>query len=163
MRYPLLCLALLFNLFACVAFAQDDAVAKNLDAAKDRYDKALREWYTSVSNWLDQREEAARKESNNKTAELIKLDRQAFLDKDETPESLPNPLKQDISDARKTLIAAYETAIKEYTKASKDTEATAVEKELAAFKAKIAVSNGDPSVASSTQPRRLTSPKWKSI
>lgn len=107
----------------------DDPIKEKLKEAKATFaankEKSL--------SYFDEREQQARAKGNKKLVDQIKADRKAFQESCELPKGAPAKLKKRLDDDRRTLEAAYQTAIKEYTKVNKDAEAAAVEKELASF------------------------------
>ncbi len=118
----------------CVAFADDkDPVKEKLFAAKVAYDAEMTNFRTLVREWLDEREDAARKDGNKAIVDQIKAERKTFDDNGELPKGLPSNIQQKSAQARKTIEAAYSQAVKDYTKAKKDTEAEAVETEWKKF------------------------------
>jgi len=119
----------------CPEFAaDDDPIKARFDQAKAAY-KVVREQYReAVKNYFDKREEAARKEGNKKLLDQIKAERTAFQDKGDLPRAAPGELKRKLVPARSSMELAYAAAVREYTKAKKDDEAAAVEKEFQQFK-----------------------------
>jgi len=118
----------------CVAFADDtDPVKEKLFAAKIAYDAEMTKFRTLVGEWLDEREDAARKDGNKAIVDQIKAERKAFDDSGELPKGLPSSIQQKSTQARKTIESAYSQAVKDYTKGKKDTEAEAVEVEWKKF------------------------------
>jgi hypothetical protein len=64
----------------CVAFADDtDPVKEKLFAAKVAYDAEMTKFRTLVREWLDEREDAARKDGNKAIVDQIKAERKAFV------------------------------------------------------------------------------------
>lgn len=129
-------LTVVFGMLICgaVAVADDDPVKKKWDAAKAAYEAEMEKFGKATSDWFDKREAAARKDGNKKLVDQIKAERQAFQEKGELPKAAPVTLRQHTIAARSALENAYGVAVKEYTRTKKDVEATAVEKELEAFK-----------------------------
>jgi hypothetical protein len=76
----------------------------------------------------------ARASGNKKLLDQVKADRKAYEEKDEVPKGVPAAKRQKLAASRMALEAAYAAAIRDYTKAKKDDEAAAVEKELDEFK-----------------------------
>jgi hypothetical protein len=114
---------------------QDDPVKGKLDKAKTAYDEQVDKLRDGLLKTLQDKEEAARKKGDKKLVDQIKGEREAFESSGELPKSVPTAnYLRDYKQARSTLELAYTTAVKEYTKAKKDDEAAAVEKDLAAFK-----------------------------
>jgi hypothetical protein len=140
-----------FGVLVCAltAVADDDPVKKKLEAAKETYSAEMGKFRQAAEEWFDKREEIARKAGNKALVDQIKTERQAFRDKDELPKTATTDLKQKPAAARKALEAAYKTAVKEYTKASKDAEAAAAEKELEALVARGPVADARPFAAGS--------------
>ncbi len=123
---------------ACVAAGvaagdEKDPVKEKLFAAKIAYDKDMSAYRTAVGEWLDSREEAARKAGDKKAVDAVKADRKAFDEDGILPKPAPAAIQQKPAQARKTLEAVYAQAVKDYVKAKKDDEAAAVEKEWKAF------------------------------
>jgi hypothetical protein len=136
MSRPLSILILAMLLVRGAAFATDEnPVKKKLDAAKLTYESELESFKKSVDEWLAKREELARKDGNKKQVDLVKAERNAFQEKGDLPKDLPITVRRKATLARSTVEAAYAAAVKEYTKAKLDDEASEVERELADFKA----------------------------
>jgi hypothetical protein len=117
------------------AAADEDPVRSKLDDAKAAYDSEMEKFEASVDEWLDKREESARKDGNKKLVDQVKAERQAFNEHGELPKDLPTTIRRKATLARLALESAYTTAIKEFTKASRDDDASAAERELELFKA----------------------------
>lgn len=101
-----------------------------LDKAKEDYANAGEELRRAVKKHLDDREAKARKVGSKKQLDEIKADRQAYEQLGVIPKGVPKKPSQQVETARSTLMKDYETAIKEYTKARRDDEASAAEREL---------------------------------
>jgi len=71
---------------------------------------------------------------NKKLLDQIKAERTAFQETADLPRTAPGELKRKLAPARSALESAYTAAVREYTKASKDDMANAVERELEQFK-----------------------------
>jgi len=124
----LIVIALLVGV-ACVAAGEDkDPIKEKLFAAKVTYDKDMRQYRKQVEEWLDKREETARKAADKNALNQIKEDRKTFEESGEL--LVPSDLRTRLTKVRTQLEAAYTTAIKEYLIAKKDSEAAAVEKGL---------------------------------
>ncbi|MBI5757238.1 MAG: hypothetical protein HZA46_01825 [Planctomycetales bacterium] len=129
-------LVLAMLLVCGTAFATDeDPIKKKLDAAKLAYELEMKSFETSVEEWLDKREELARKDGNKKQVDLVKAERTVFQEEGVLPKDLPISVRRKATLARSTIEAAFAVAVKEYTKAKLDDEASDVERELADFKA----------------------------
>jgi hypothetical protein len=120
---------------ACAAPTEDkDPIKDKLLAANAAYDKEMEQYHKQVIDWLEKREETARKDGNKKLLDQVKADRKAFDEDGLLPSTAPAALKQKHDRARKALDAAYAEAVKAYTKAKKDEEAASVEEAWKAFK-----------------------------
>lgn len=112
----------------CIAAGDDkDPIKEKLFAAKVAYDKEMRQIRKQASDWLDKREETARKSGDKKALDQIKEERRAFEEFGELPRNMPTAIHQKQSQVKKKLEAAYAEAVKAYTKAKKDDEAAAIE------------------------------------
>jgi len=131
---PVLTICVAITISSAAAFADDDVVRIKLDAAKLAYEQEMAKNRRVVHEWIDQREDTARKDGNKKAVDLIKAERRAFDEKNDLPRNVPDEFRQNFLKARATLEAAYNTAVKEYVQVKKDYEATVVEKELARLK-----------------------------
>lgn len=101
-----------------------------IEKAKAAYDGELDKLETTVANLFNTYENAARKQGDKATLDRLKPERVAFDLTGALPKDLPAATKQKFTAASDALAAAYNLAIKEYTKAGKDDEAAAVQKEL---------------------------------
>ncbi len=129
-----LCALALLAGTVCVAFADDkDPIKEKLIAAKEAYNAELQHYRKDIGEWFDKREEAARKDGNKKLVDQLKAERGAFEESGELPKTMPASMRQRPAVAKKSLEAAHELAVKEYTKIKKDAEAAAVEEAWAAF------------------------------
>ena len=109
-----------------------DPIKKHVGVAKKLYAAEVESAHKSVVDALDKREADARKTGNKKTVDQVKDERAAFEAKSLSDRlNLYSPEhRHKIASAWKTLAAEYESAIKEFTKAAKDADADAVEKEF---------------------------------
>jgi hypothetical protein len=114
--------------------ADDDPIRQKLDAAKSAYDKEMARHHKAVVDWFEMREDAARRAGDKKALDQIKAERKVYDQQGELPASAPRQLTAQAETARKNLDAAYEQAIKDYTRAKKDTEAAEVEAEYQLFR-----------------------------
>lgn len=121
--------------FACVTLAVDDPdpVRDRLVAAKTAYDAEIVMYKKQVVEWLNRREDGARKAGDKKLLDQIRDDRKVYEEDGIPPKTLPAGIKQKPALARKVMDAAYASAVKEYTKAKRDAEAAAVEAAWKAF------------------------------
>jgi len=121
---------------ACAALAADDkdSVKDKLFAAKVAYDKEMSTFRKAANEWLDKREDAARKAGDKKALDQLKEDRTAFDEQGVLPKTAPAAVQKQAAAARKTLETAYAEAVKAYTKAKMDDLAAAVEKDLESFR-----------------------------
>jgi len=124
----------------CVAagssVAQDSptSIKSALEKAKATYDSDMEAFRKLVAEYFDKREETARNAGNKKLVDQVKEEREDFDKNGNLQPSVPMSLKRKAAFAISTMEAAYETATKGYTKAKKDDEASATEKELDRFK-----------------------------
>lgn len=132
-RSMLVCLVCILATPISTVYAADDAIRRSLDEAKAEYEEKLEKYQTAVTTWFEKREEAARKIGDKKAVDLIKAERQAFVENGDLPKTSPASLKSQLSSARLTIEIAYKSAVREYTKLKQDDEAAAIEKELEAF------------------------------
>ncbi|OWK38117.1 hypothetical protein [Fimbriiglobus ruber] len=115
---------------AALRAADDDPVRVKLERAKATFQAAQEKYQANVTGWLDKREAAARQAGDKKVVDQVKAERQTFTDTGELPKTAPAALKTQFVSARSALEAAYQSAVREYTKAKKDDEATALETEM---------------------------------
>jgi hypothetical protein len=120
------------------AWADDDPIKAKLDEAKHQYYKTADKLHKNVLDELEKKEAAARDKGDKKAVDQVKADREAFTERDVVPKFIANDYSKDLSRAQSALVSAYETAIKDYTKAKNDSEATKIEEELKQFKKDIA-------------------------
>src|SRR4051794_31588966 len=115
-------------------YAEDkDPVRDRLVTARTNYDNEMKQVHKQAEDWLDQRENAARKAGDKKVLDQVKDERKGYEESGELPRTAPATLRLRHERARKAMDAAYAEAVKEYTKAKKDEEATAVEEAWKAF------------------------------
>jgi hypothetical protein len=119
-----------------LALAQEaDEIKAKLDKAKEAYTQAAERARQDLYDAFDKKEESARSSGNKKLVDQIKAERKAFEESGKLPKIISTTsYKSAMATARAPLDAAYQSAIKEYTKARKDDEATAVEAEWKKFK-----------------------------
>jgi hypothetical protein len=133
-RFSCLPLCGLFLAFALVTGADEDPVRAKLEKAKSTYGRDLENFQKAVGDYLDKGEAAARKDGNKKLVDNIKADRKQFEEKGQLPKSTPAAIRHKAAAALAKMEAAFELAIKEYTKTKMDDEATKVTKEFEAYK-----------------------------
>ncbi len=120
---------------ACAApAAQPDPVKAKIDKARTTYENELTAAEKAVTEALDNAESAARKRGDKLALDKIKAERELFELAGVLPKVVPGAATQKAVAARKALESACTVAVKEYTKANKDAEAEAVEKERAELK-----------------------------
>lgn len=128
----------LIGLVACLVMVvgnsvlavDDDPIKAKLDIAKVAHATALEQHHEAVNAFFDKQEDTARKNGNKKLLDQIKLSRTAFQEKGTLPQTFPTDPRKKYAAARSALDLAYAAAIRDYTKARKDDEAAAVEKEF---------------------------------
>ncbi|HEY1187899.1 MAG TPA: hypothetical protein VGE74_09590, partial [Gemmata sp.] len=124
--------------FSFALFAQDkDPVRDKLVAAKSAHDAELKSARQQTEDWFDKREDEARKVGDKKAVDQIKAERAEFEGGGELPNGAPTELKAKRDKALRALESAYAQAVKDYTRAKKDTEAAATEAELKNITAKL--------------------------
>jgi hypothetical protein len=131
--------ALVLALFGCVAQAvADDAdpARKKLDAAVAAFAKKQADLDKEMGALFDKKEAGSRAKGDRKAVDQLKSEREAFTEKGDLPSWTPLDHVGNRLASRATAVAAFGTAVKEYTKGSADDKAAAVEKELSAFDAK---------------------------
>lgn len=129
-----LCAATALALACAAPAAQPDPTKAKLDKLRAAYETELSAAEKSIGAQLDRAEAAARKAGDKKALDRIKGERELFELANVFPKSLPGGTTQKLSAAHKALDTALAGAVKEYTKANRDAEAEAAEKELAALK-----------------------------
>jgi serine/threonine protein kinase len=113
---------------------EPDLIQEALDRARTTYKEETEKWRQTVRDYLDKREETARKDGKKDLLDQVKADREAFAARGELPRSMPAAAyRRGLKTAAATMEAAYNTAIKEYIKARKDERAQDVEQELKRF------------------------------
>src|SRR5262249_34371633 len=118
----------------CPARAEDaEDVKKKLFEAKKTYDGEAQKFRKSIADFLDKREEEARKTGNKKLLDQTKAERTAFEKQGELPEVFPMTTHAQMKAARANLDKAYTTAVKYYVRAKDDSTAEALEKEQQKF------------------------------
>jgi hypothetical protein len=115
--------------------ADSDSTRMKLDEAKAAYEASSEKYRAAVGVWLDKRESSARDKGDKKLVDQVKAERQAFDERGELPPGAPVVLKSRLASARSALDSAYKAAVREHTRAKRDEEAAAVEKEWDLFKA----------------------------
>jgi hypothetical protein len=122
--------------------ADDDPIKTRLDEARQQYRETIERSRKNILDMLEKKEAIARDKGDKKAVDAVKAEREAFNDKDVVPKSLTTDYTKDVSRAQAAMTAAFETAIKDYTKAKKDDDASKVEEELKAFKKEISAKPG---------------------
>ena len=134
---PLVLCGFLAELAGGVWAEEPDPTRAKLDGAVKIFSAQQAKFREGVVTHFETRETAVRNAGNKKMLDELKVERKQFDDKGMLPRSTPTALRQSMLTAIAKVEAAYELAIKEYTKVKKDTEATAVERESNAFKRQI--------------------------
>lgn len=129
-----LCAVFIISATPLRIMADESSIETKLNKAKVDYDTALEKYRSVVVEWIEKREEAARKVGDKKAVDQIKSERLVFDAKGELPKGAPNNLKTQLSSARSAMDQAYKSAVAEYTKAKRDDEAAAVEKAWTEFR-----------------------------
>jgi hypothetical protein len=121
-------------LSSLLALARDDDPKENIFKAKAAYTAEIAKLRSEVNAGFDKKEEKARNKGDKKLVDEIKFHRAAFDEAEEWPADMPAELRTRLTKARTQVEAVYVTAIKECTKAKKDDEAAAMEKDLSEFR-----------------------------
>jgi hypothetical protein len=117
----------------------DDPILARLDRARQAYDASEEAFRKAVISRLNAAEERAVKAGKKADVDQAVADRKAFEATGALPKTLKvNDLQVQRTQARLELQTAFTRAISELTKNRRSAEADAVEREAAAFKAKIA-------------------------
>ena len=114
--------------------SDNDPIRAKLNEEKVSYKTAIEKYRASIATYFDKREELARKKVDNKAlVDQIKSERDEFEMIGKLPKSAPAAAKSQLTLARSSFESAYRVAIRQYTMAKKDDEASAVEEELNTF------------------------------
>jgi hypothetical protein len=136
-------IALALGTATCVtARADDDPAKAKLDDAKRQYREQVEKLRQTVLDALEKKEAVARDKGDKKAVDQVKAERDAFTDRDVAPKSMAGDYGKDLARARAAMVAAYEAAVKDFTKAKKDDEAGKAEEELKAFRKEITAKSG---------------------
>ena len=128
MRWLLLLLALCTSAAALAAPA--DPLKTKIEKAKAAYDDEFQKLEANVADLMDKAEATARKQGDKTTLDRLKPERLSFDLTGTVPKGLPAATTQKFTSAFNNLAALYAQAVKDYTKAGKDVEAAAAQKEL---------------------------------
>jgi uncharacterized protein (TIGR03067 family) len=109
-------------------------VKAKLDKARSEYESDVKKLRSKMVTALERKEADARKGGNKKLVDQIEAERKTLEELQLLPVSIPTrEYEVGIGKAREEMKAAYNTAIKEFTRQRLDTEATNAEKELTCF------------------------------
>jgi len=118
-----------------VSLAEDaDLIKVELGEAKKKFADQGTIYRKAITAHLDEQEKKARENGDKKLVDQIKSERKSLEDTKKLPTLLPAFPRAEMIVASDRLEAAYQRAIREYTKISKDDDATAVENEFEIFK-----------------------------
>lgn len=133
-RLACVCVALTVA-FALRETRADDVetVKEKLYQAKKQYDGESRKFRKSVGDWLDKREDAARKAGDKKLLDHVKSEKEKFSGSGEIPSDCPKALLTQMTAARTKLDKAYAAAVRDLVKLKEDTTADAIEQERKKF------------------------------
>jgi hypothetical protein len=130
-----------------------DPIKARLEKAREAYEAEVGKLSNSLLDVLQQREDAARKSGDKKLVDRIREERNAFESRGQLPRSAATPAQlRELKQARSAMEAAYQAAVKEYTKAKKDDDASAVEQELKVFKGEAAAALTRPAASVALAP-----------
>lgn len=126
---------LVFNFFSVASLvAAADTTAKNLERAKAEYETEMIEIRKLVVETLDQQEEIARKSGNKLLLDWTEAEAEQFEKLGALPQSRSANLQKNFDRVHNKLEAAFNTAIKEYTKTKRDSEAASTLDDLRKFR-----------------------------
>ena len=111
----------------------DDAIGSQLEQARVAYQEEMKTINDTVTDLLAKKEAAARKIGNKPLVDSTKIDREAFEKAQILPALVPVTLRRKQASVRAKLEKEYETAIKDYTRKSLDSDAKKLETELKDF------------------------------
>jgi len=152
--------ALFCALWLGLAQANDvTTVKEKLYQAKKEYDSEVRKFRKSVAEWLEKREDAARKAGDKKQLDRVKIERKQFDETGELPAELPTSARRQVLTARLALDKAYQTAVSEYIRLKEDAAAEAIEKERERFLFNSAFVVNKRTYLASLKPTEITA--WK--
>lgn len=136
MRQLFLTTALVLAMVATTR-ADDDPIKTKLEGARKDYDSKVEKYNKAINDWLDKKEETARKAGNKATVDQIKTQRESFQDTGMLLTNPPPDVQKILTDAQKAYEATLVAGVKDYTKAKKDAEAAEVSDRLKAFKEEV--------------------------
>jgi hypothetical protein len=110
--------------------AEPDPVAEKLDKALDAYKGEMKAYREKGTAWLEAREAAARKSGDRKRVDQVLEEQRLFRTVSDLPRTAPEDLRARPANAKAKLVKAYQSAVKEWTKAGDDARAKEAEKAL---------------------------------
>lgn len=114
--------------------AQEDPIKSRIERTYESYQKEIEEFNTSVIKVLEGKIEVARKSGNKPQIDSLNSELDFFKSDAVLPMTVSMALRRKQVVLRTKLEKAYESAIKEYSKAGQDAEATQVELRLKEFR-----------------------------
>lgn len=135
-RFALVATLSICGLLLAAARADDaDPIRDKLEAAKTKYAGELDKAKTALQEAFQKKEDAARASGQKKLVDQLKVERREFEELGTLPKSVPtNVFIRSQMQAQTALESAYRTAIKEYTRAKRDDDATDAERQLEEFR-----------------------------
>jgi tRNA A-37 threonylcarbamoyl transferase component Bud32 len=138
---------------------ETDPIKAKLDKAREVYEADYEKLRKEMLEGFQEKEDAARKDGNKKVVDQVKTEREAFENRNQLPRVVASaPYEQGLKKAVVAMEAAYDVAVKEYTKAKEDAKARSVEEELKQFK-KDATPRPKPPVVVATYAYEVRNPK----
>jgi hypothetical protein len=128
-RFVVTCLLLA----PAMSYGNEDLIAAKLQKSIELYEAAIEKNNAAVIASFDKREADARRKGDRAQVDQVSKERIAFHEKNIRRQSLPKSVTTRFIAARSELESAYETAIKNYTKANEDEKALATQEELNRF------------------------------
>jgi hypothetical protein len=119
---------------ASAASSVPDAIREGLDAAKAQYSGEMVKLKEQLLADLDRKLVVVRRAGDKAQVDRVKGDIEALTKSGKLPTTVSTgPYEKGATRAREKVLAAFQLAVKEYTKAAKDDEATSVAKEQETF------------------------------
>ena len=118
---------------ASVHSADADPIKTKLDKAKSTFNSEVPKFVKGVTEFMEKAEADARKKGDKAALDRLRYEWTAFDLMYVPPPSLPQFMSKKADGLRASIDLTYQTAIKEYTKASKDDKAASLQKEFEQF------------------------------
>src|SRR5258708_40175575 len=114
---------------------EPDPIKEKLSQAKTAFAAAMEKAKKELLDELQKKEDAARADANKKVVDIVKMEREEFINSGQLPKIVPSvTYKRDWNQARQTLETAMASTVKGFTKAGRDAEADKLASELKEFR-----------------------------